>query len=49
MLSGINNKCAKCKGECKQWIQATIVYCPNFVFNLSKLKNHVDATHSKTS
>ena len=49
MLSGINKKCAKCTGECKQWNQVIIVYCPNFVCNVAKPKNHVDSTQSKSS
>jgi len=48
MLSGVNKKCAKCTGVCKQWRQITIIYCPNFVFKSSKPKNHVDSTQEKT-
>ena len=29
-LSGTNKKCARCKGECKQFEQVTVVVCPMF-------------------
>ena len=32
-LSGVNKKCRKCKKECKQWEQVTVVVCPNFQSN----------------
>lgn len=30
MLNGINNKCAQCKGQCKQFKQVKVCYCPNY-------------------
>ena len=31
MLNGINNKCKTCNGECKQYKQIKVIYCPNYV------------------
>ena len=30
MLSGVNAKCRMCNGDCRQWAQLVIVFCPHF-------------------
>lgn len=45
MLSGVNAKCRKCRGECKQWKQVTVVVCPNFVANW---EHREVTTHTET-
>ena len=30
VLDGVNKKCQQCSGECKQYAQVVVCYCPNF-------------------
>ena len=30
MLDGVNKKCEKCVGVCKQFRQVKVVYCPSY-------------------
>jgi len=47
MLSGVNKICAECKGECKQWKQVKLVYCPSYEPISSRDSNSLPFPHRK--